>query len=61
MPSMLKDIFTIYLGKNKIYSFKPDYIMIMPWNLKDEIIKEVKKGKFTGKFLTFIPDIKVYQ
>jgi 2-polyprenyl-3-methyl-5-hydroxy-6-metoxy-1,4-benzoquinol methylase len=46
---------------NKIYSFKPDYIMIMPWNLKDEIIKEVKKEKFIGKFLTFIPDIKVYQ
>jgi len=35
--------------------------MIMPWNLKDEIIKQVKKDKFTGKFLTFIPDIKVYQ
>ena len=30
-------------------------------NLKDEIIKQVKKDKFKGKFLTFIPDIKVYQ
>lgn len=45
---------------NKIYSTKPDYIMIMPWNLKDEIIKQVKKKNFKGKFVTFVPDIKVY-
>lgn len=32
----------------------------MPWNLKDEIIKQVKKKNFKGKFVTFVPDIKVY-
>jgi 2-polyprenyl-3-methyl-5-hydroxy-6-metoxy-1,4-benzoquinol methylase len=45
---------------SEIYSTNPDYIIIMPWNLKDEIIKQIKINKFKGNFITLIPTIKIY-
>lgn len=38
-----------------------DYVIILPWNLKNEIIKVVKeKSKNKNiKFITFIPEIKI--
>jgi len=40
---------------------KPDYILIMPWNLKSEIIKQLDYvKKWNAKFITAIPNIKIY-
>ena len=41
----------VYLQKER-----PNYVVILPWNLKDEIIKQLDYiRKWDGKFITFIP------
>ena len=40
---------------------KPDYIIILPWNIKEEIIKTYNFVKTWGcKFLVLLPKIKKY-
>ena len=40
---------------------KPDYILILPWNLKKEIIKQLAyTRKWKAKFITAIPKIKIF-
>lgn len=40
---------------------KPDYILIMPWNIKEEIMAQLKYvKKWKAKFITAIPSIKIY-
>ena len=35
---------------------RPNYVVILPWNLKDEIMKQLDYiRKWDGKFITFIP------
>ncbi len=44
-----------------IKKIKPEFIVIFPWNIKDEIMKQlsyVKKWK--TKFVVFIPKLKIY-
>lgn len=37
---------------NKIKKFKADFILILPWNIKEEIIKEISfVNKWNGKFI----------
>ena len=37
---------------------KPDYILILPWNLKDEIVEQMRHvGKWGGKFIVPIPSV----
>lgn len=37
---------------------RPDYVVIIPWNIKDEIEKELEFiREWGGKFITFIPDV----
>jgi 2-polyprenyl-3-methyl-5-hydroxy-6-metoxy-1,4-benzoquinol methylase len=46
---------------DKILETKPDYVIILPWNLKYEIIDQMDIIKeWGGKFITLIPDIEVY-
>ena len=37
----------------------PDYILILSWNFKDEIIKKVKDMGYKGKFIIPIPKWEV--
>jgi len=49
------------LKPEKILETKPDYVIILPWNFKDEIMKEMKGIlEWGGKFVTFIPEVKIY-
>lgn len=44
----------------KIYETKPDYVFILPWNFKDEIVKQmVGIREWGGKFVVAIPSVKV--
>lgn len=46
---------------DKIKETKPDYVIILPWNLKNEIMNQMCYIKeWGGKFITLIPDIEVY-
>ena len=39
---------------------KPDYILILPWNLKDEIVGQMRHvAQWGGKFLVPIPEATV--
>lgn len=45
----------------KISETKPDYILILPWNLKDEIMKQIGYVRDWGaKFIVPIPEPKLY-
>jgi hypothetical protein len=49
----------IYSPK-KIFQTKPDYIIILAWNLKDEIIDQMKKiQNWNGKFVIFTPKVRI--
>ena len=46
---------------DRIRETRPDYVLILPWNLKDEIIKQ--NGfirEWGGMFVVPIPEVKVY-
>ena len=41
---------------------KPDYVLILPWNLKDEIMREHRYiHEWGGRFVTPIPHIEVHE
>ena len=44
----------------KINEEKPDYVFILPWNLKDEIMEQLQFiRKWGGKFVIPIPEVKI--
>jgi hypothetical protein len=44
-----------------IFEAKPDYIFILPWNLKDEIAEQMAGVRsWGGKFVTPIPTVRVF-
>jgi SAM-dependent methyltransferase len=45
----------------KIEETRPDYVLILPWNLRDEIMEQLSFIRnWGGQFLVPIPDVKVY-
>jgi SAM-dependent methyltransferase len=46
---------------DKIKEDRPDYVIIFPWNIKDEIMEQLKYiREWGGKFVVPIPELKVY-
>jgi 2-polyprenyl-3-methyl-5-hydroxy-6-metoxy-1,4-benzoquinol methylase len=46
---------------DKIRETKPDYVLILPWNLKEEIMKQIAFiGEWGGQFILPIPTVQVY-
>jgi len=46
---------------DKIKETKPDYLLILPWNLKDEVIDQMQYiRQWGGKFVVPIPEVQVY-
>lgn len=45
----------------KIQETKPDYVLILPWNLKEEIMKQMADIRdWGGQFVIPIPEVKLY-
>jgi len=45
----------------KILATRPDYVLILPWNLKDEVMEQLSCIRsWGGQFVVPIPDVKVY-
>jgi SAM-dependent methyltransferase len=45
----------------KIFEDKPDYVLILPWNIKQEIMEQMEKVRsWGGRFVTFIPTVQVH-
>jgi len=48
-------------SEEKIAEYKPDYVIILPWNLKKEITEQLSYiRKWDGQFVTFIPGLNVF-
>ncbi len=46
---------------DKIQETKPDYVLILPWNFKDEIMEQMSFIRnWGGRFLVPIPEVRVY-
>ncbi len=46
----------------KLKTDKPDYVMILPWNFRDEIIRQQQDFlKAGGKFVVPIPDLEIVE
>jgi hypothetical protein len=45
---------------DKIRDKRPDYVLILPWNIKDEVMEQMSFiREWGGRFVTFIPKIEV--
>ncbi|MEO6307693.1 MAG: class I SAM-dependent methyltransferase [Nitrospiraceae bacterium] len=46
---------------NMIQQTKPDFLLILPWNIKDEVMQQVAFiREWGGKFVVPIPEVRVY-
>lgn len=45
-----------------IRSEKPDYVVIMPWNFREEIAEQMRDiAGWGGKFVVFVPEVEVFE
>jgi len=46
---------------DKIKETRPEYLLILPWNIKEEIMDQMSYiREWNGKFVVLIPEVKVY-
>jgi hypothetical protein len=46
---------------DRIKETRPDYVFILPWNLKEEIMEQLEFiGEWGGRFVVPIPELEVY-
>jgi SAM-dependent methyltransferase len=49
------------VDENHLCQAKPDYVIILPWNLSTEVIEQLAYIRdWGGKFVTFIPKMKIH-
>ena len=49
------------LSPEKVRETKPDYLLILPWNLKAEIMEQMGHiREWGGRFAVLIPEIEVF-
>ena len=49
-------------NENFLKKHKPDFILILPWNLKDEIMRQLSYvKKWNAKFVVAIPNTKIFK
>ena len=58
----IEEIYDFLTLEKKIKETKPDYIVILAWNLKEEIMDQMSYVReWDGKFVTLIPEVKVLE
>ncbi len=46
----------------RIFETRPDYVLILPWNLREEIMEQMAGiREWGGRFVVPIPEVKVYE
>ena len=49
------------LAPEKINQTKPDFVLILPWNIKDEIMSQMSHiREWEGRFVVPIPEVRIY-
>lgn len=47
-------------GPDRLRETRPDYVLILPWNLKDEIVEQMADVRsWGGKFVVAVPEVRV--
>ncbi len=50
------------VSEENLWKEKPDYVVILPWNLKQEIVKKISYTRAWGcKFVTAIPMLEIFE
>jgi SAM-dependent methyltransferase len=50
------------VAESHLQSMKPDYVVILPWNLKQEVIKQLAYVReWGGRFVTAVPSLQIQQ
>jgi hypothetical protein len=49
------------VGMDKLLQEPPDYLLLLSYNFKDEIISKVKKLGYTGKFIVPLPHFQIIE
>ena len=44
------------LNENKLYLDQPDYALLLSWHISDELIRNLRKKGFKGKFIIPLPE-----
>ena len=57
-PGLTKEEFINTLEK-KIYSDQPEYAFLLAWHISNEIITNLRKKGFKGKFIVPLPNLKI--
>jgi len=48
------------MAENQLMQAKPDYVVILPWNLKQEVVQQLAYIKdWKGKFVVAVPELRV--
>ena len=48
------------VGEERLIEERPDYVVILPWNLREEIMQQLAYvQEWGGKFMTAVPDLKL--
>jgi SAM-dependent methyltransferase len=49
------------VSERNIKETRPDFVIILPWNIKDEIMDQLSYiRKWGGKFVTAVPELKIH-
>ena len=49
-------------GPDRLRETRPDYVLILPWNLKEEIVEQMADVRsWGGKFVVAIPEVEVLE
>ncbi len=47
-------------GPDRLREARPDYVLILPWNLKEEIMEQMADVRsWGGRFVVAIPEVKI--
>ena len=48
------------VSENRLQGIKPDYVVILPWNLKTEVIEQLNYIRsWGGQFVTAVPELRI--
>ncbi|MGH2462331.1 MAG: class I SAM-dependent methyltransferase [Candidatus Limnocylindria bacterium] len=49
------------VGEDELKRVRPDYVVIFPWNLRDEVMsEEADVADWGGRFVTAVPELKIW-
>jgi hypothetical protein len=50
------------VGEDQLREAKPDYVVLLPWNLRAELVKQLSYvGSWGGRFVTAIPGLAIFE